>query len=30
MIRPDGKITMPFLGDVAAAGSTPFGTQQCD
>jgi polysaccharide biosynthesis/export protein len=24
MIRPDGKITMPFLGDVAAAGSTPL------
>lgn len=24
MIRPDGKITMPFLGDVTAAGSTPL------
>ena len=23
MIRPDGKITMPFLGDVVAAGITP-------
>ena len=24
MIRPDGKITMPFLGDVLAAGFTPL------
>ena len=24
MIRPDGKITMPFLGDVVAAGITPM------
>jgi len=24
MIRPDGKITMPFLGDVSAAGSSPL------
>jgi polysaccharide export outer membrane protein len=24
MIRPDGKITMPFLGDVAAASFTPL------
>jgi len=23
MVRPDGKITMPFLGDVLAAGQTP-------
>jgi len=26
-VRPDGKITVPGLGDVAAAGSTPVGLQ---
>ena len=28
MIRPDGKITMPFLGDVMAAGLTPLELEQ--
>jgi polysaccharide export outer membrane protein len=27
-IRPDGKITLPLVGDIAAAGSTPAALQQ--
>jgi len=27
-IRPDGKITMPLIGDILAAGQTPIGLRE--